>query len=371
MTEAALAITWVSGDGVVHGAPADAASSIHLQPGVQIRHAASNGKCLVCVLCTCSEYTQVMAYSLQTGAELWASPVFGDWIVGIAGEAVWVGDPFTDVLRACDLGTGTVLAMLPWGSLTRAAVVTTGTWINHLLYMNRGSVTLYAPLASHAIWAVTAKEGDHVNLHAARDVWYTTRSQVRWYTTQSQTDYSTPNLLMSFHSLADGSRMPSVLDRPASRPPQAWDAWPAEILVAWSPNRVLVYVKSDAEAFLSHIDTADGANHTSQCPFAWRREVITQSPVVAVVARREHYLTVIDPKTAAVLDTMQTPDIVTAWKWSAADSARRECDELADAIAAVDELPGNFAAETAVGLVRAVLDDFVAEDARLTVLRLQ
>lgn len=66
-----------------------------------------------------------------------------------------------------------------------------------------------------------------------------------------------------------------------------------------------------------------------------------------------------------VVDVRTTPGIVAAMYWTLAQLSQRECSTVETAVAAVDELPTG----AEIGLVRAVLVGFVAEDVRLGMLR--
>lgn len=116
-------------------------------------------------------------------------------------------------------------------------------------------------------------------------------------------------------------------------------------------------------------DSSRVATYQSRtCLDAHAIEPCTDPAVEALVFDCE-CIRIVSSTTAEILDTLQTPEIVTAWYWPVADWAQREGDEVARAIAAVDE--ASLDRPLDIGLVRAVLVGFVAEDARLTVLRLQ
>lgn len=367
MSEAELPVAWLSIDGTIHGAPPGAPAAISLPPGMQVHYAVADGEHLACAYCGPgnSAPCSVTMYSLRTGLAQWAAPVPAEWILGFAGEAVWAGSSGEELLHALDVGTGAVLKTLPITQNGSAAVVSQGRWIGHLLYMDDEHISLLAPLAAHCVWKVS-KNCDSTHLRALDDWFYT----ARWYS---------PGEAHSFYNMADGSRARSTLLNPTNADPTAVEKWlsrSVEILIARSPDSALVYASTQLDTCIALVDGSWSMERMSVLRpkiLIWKQVLpprVQSAEVVVVYGGHVDFrIIVVGSETAAILGTRSAPNIVTAWHWTPRQYAERESAAAADAVAAVDAVASINDGRGAIGLVRAVLVGFVAEDARLTVLK--
>lgn len=279
-------LSWVSIEGVVYGTTHEPLLRLALPAEAKIWRAVATVDALVCVLgsaVTADQYA--MAYSLQTGAELWPALVRCDGVVLAGGAHIWIAYPAAGELRTVAVATGDVVETRNLNAIGDTVVETPGAVEACLL---RGHLISWVP-----------------GRFSAHDA--------------SRGDYRT---LQFVGTAYDSSRT----------------------------------VQRLAGEKMFAVDPRGGA-----CP----------SKGVAMVFRRE-CIAIVDPVTMTVLKKLPAPEIITAWRRTVPQCAAHECSKIADAVAAADEL-GEAAVDAnavgAVGLVRAVLIGFLAEDARLTALR--
>lgn len=374
MAESVLPIAWLSADGVVHGAYG-ASKALRLQPSQRICQAVHHGDVVVCR----TDGGGVTAYSIRTGEEVCPKPLPDGWIVDIGGGVVWLQDSITYALQGVDLLTGDIVATLQLAEDDRCAIVTHGALKGHVLVYGQDTLRLIEPLTGRIVWQHDAPQrATPLSLLIARGDWFCCHHDY----------FLTDNNYLEFRSLVDGSPVDAVTQRPEGRPPSCElthpiaptyvRPWPMTVLAMWSPERMLAI---DANVFtgnwgLVHIDGSYDSRFVSPCPHsATNMFVVSPHTMAEVIVASGSAILVADSRTAAILDTRPAPGIVTAWHWPPADHARREHDCVLAAIGAVDaSLDASLddavdaSRDDGVGLVRAVLVGFIAEDTRLTIL---
>lgn len=375
MSTNGLSIAWVSDEGAVYGLPQ--ALQLALPPGAKVWRAAAapEADAIVCIYNfprTATEGIQhAMAYSLQSGAAMWPAPVECDSIapvggVLVGGEHVWVSRPIEVArLDAIVIATGEIVASLEMEEADTFAIVTHGTWKNHLLCNALAYVAMYKPASTELVWRADKYE----------ESWVETICVARG-------DWCIPILIGSTHldmySLTDGSVCPMT----TALTHQPWPptkVWPTGILVAWSPERFLVHDDNTGGNY-GVLEIVDGAyiyRRASRYPRTAARMHAAAprggvlAPPVEVIVFRDECILFVSPVDAAILKTCPTPGIITAWHWTVPQCVRHEREVVDAAVAVIDDLSRTAADPEAVGLVRAVLVGFLAEDARLAELNLR
>lgn len=349
MSEAELPIAWVDAGGAVHGAAKDL--QLALPPGgiVAIALVSACGDYLVCRQRSIIHYS-TMAYSLRTGAAVW--PIAEScYIVGAVDDVVWL-NPWKTVLaqsefKAVRVATGAVVDVVRLENVDTIRVISDGVQKGCLLSWHRYSpdmekVTLYATGTHKVIWQIDHAMTVHHTRHLiARDDWICLESS-------GASRYT-------FIRQSDGTRICSLLPR--------CELWHPRMM----PASILQNVRS------IRMEPKEIAalppRHNLQC--------------MAVLLVSSGSIVTINGATGDLLSIRPAPGHVAAWHWSTADCARRECAQIDAAVAAIDELVDaavdelvDAAVDAAVdaeaddvGLVRAVLVGFLAEDARLTALQ--
>lgn len=342
MTEAELPIAWLSADGVVRGAYGPpvrlALNGYQIDRGFGRSSAVTpDGQCVICVvaklLAPMRRHSQVMAYSLSTGAELWRAPVPGDSIVGIAsiggGLAVWVANMMSNELpcTAYSVANGTAVLTLPLEEENLFELIATGPWKDHMLCHSRDHVTLYAPSAD-LVWQVASEEGLRLpgRILATRGEWFGLNGL--------------ENYGCRLYRLRDGQPVPSVLDSISGREAPVAVSDPAHALVCETLPPSTTYRQRFKAAGATGEVYLSTTNDATVLPPSGAVDV-------AVVVNYLECIRVVDPATAAVLDLRLAPGVVTAWHWPAVDCARRERDAIDAAIAVTGDCAG--------GLVRSVV----------------
>lgn len=377
-------IAWVSADGaVVCGGQQEL--KLALPPAAKIVSAnvSDDAEVLVCLIRIHGARDWgagerfVMAYSLRSGDAVWRRECGpGDNILGVAGDYVWVLHRAESRAVALEIASGSVAASLSLGKHDSCTLVTHGTWRNCLLHQNRAQIVLYAPLAAERIWTIEPRlESSYECLCVARGDWFI------------RCPCLIDSVVYHLHRLSDGARIPSVLDTPAGRPPLAggpWGVpvWPTDVLALWGPDRMLI-VDENRPGYEGQFVLVDGvfdSNRTASYQRVRhdRKYLIKPSwsdptpSFEAVVFPDAEHIKFIDSKTAALVSLLPTPGIAGAWRRTLLQCSVRECWAVDNAVAAVDAVVDAADAHSeAVGLVRAVLVGFAAEDARLTSLRLR
>lgn len=348
-------ITWLDGYGKLHGAPKPL--QLCLPPGcwIESAHVAPDHACVVCAQ-SCVAMCNVAAYSLQSGLEMWSTPMCEpeclETFVAVAGGVVWI-KLTRNKLLALDVRSGVQRAALTVRCAVYA-VVDQGGWKDHLLEDSQWHYTLYAPLAAHVVWRVDK---------SAPGGWFSDSI----YTIQGKWFYNCIDdgrpLVGSFRELANGKQI-----QPVHACLDGMHHAGLKILAAWSLDRMLLVdalvIRDGRRGLLMYMDGDECRELSHPCTAAPR--CASLPPNMVAVVHGDKNIALLDILTMKVADTRDAPGIVTAWGWTPLQLARRECDELARAVAAIDELA---APPTGVGLMRAVLVGFAAEDARLTTLR--
>lgn len=369
MTESGPPIAWLSSSGVMRGAygpPVQLAlkgRSVESSRGFAV---SPDGRTAVCAFSEPPELhgrdTRVMAFSLETGAELWPAAVDGTTIVGIASGGsgnlvVWVADDGYDELpfTAYNIASGAAVMTRPHEEGCCYAIIAAGPWRDYMLSHSYEQVTLCAPGSTEPVWQIETTE----EISAPERI-LTTSGE--WFCLDGRG-------ACRLCSLRDGQPVPSVLDR-----------------IRYEDLLTLLAVYDPTRAFACKSDNPDLAPHHScrQRFVAVGREqiagdryttadyevtVLPSRGATEVIVYHHECIRIVRP-CGTIVEKRSTPGIVAAWRWSALDCARRGRDEVARAVAAVDELADDVSDLAAVSLVRAVLVGFVAEDARLTALRL-
>lgn len=355
MSETALPVTWLSAEGVVRGASTPPIQLALCDLTITSAVVTPDGKLAICIVESLDGEpdARAMAYSLRDGAETWPAAVCGDQIVGVAGPVVWIADSSELTLTAHRISDGVAVSTLPHDGGVFAVVK------EHVLCQSDTHVTLYA---SGLLWQVAADEKLWAQeVRVARGDWFCLAGR---------------NGTCHLYSLRDGSPVASVLDK---RPKSL-----ADVLVIYDPTRVLSvesHVPANVFALRERlivetlqtdttISKVSGECYTTMgCVVSVLPPLSARSAAVEVIVYRHECIRVVQSETVRVLDTRPARGIVAAWHWTPLQYARRESEEIGKAVAAVDA--ADAAADTnTVGLVRAVLVAFVAEDAHLTLLRL-
>lgn len=381
MSRADLPIAWLSDDGIVHDEyrpqsrpPVQLALGNYKFSRGRVSYAVADGQCIICAVVggRFGGLVLVMAYSLQSGAELWPAAVDGNKVVGIDGPIVWVACyPYKHTCVAYDIATGAAVIALPKEKGCKYAMVSAGPWKGHVLGRSCEHVTLYAPRSADRVWQVSAAGLSLCTEHIMT-------SSGEWFCLAGSQH---PQLF----SLRDGHPVASVLD-------SARFIHFTNLVSIYDPAHVLV-----AEASVENFKAPSGnrlrpymmwTNHVAELPNAenystyyYGRLLPPRNTAARVIVKRGDSIQIVNPMNALPMracdadwhwwmpgvDTTwrrPAPGIVAAWHWPAANCAARECDIVTDAIAAVSELRGSAA--DAAGLVRTVLIG-IAKDARLRI----
>lgn len=389
-----LPIAWLDTDGVVHDAYRQVQLALNgctVDDGLHNSAVTPDGRCIICVVeqpspSSSRPVKKVMAYSLQNGAELWPAAVEGNSVVGVVGSVVWVADSrYEAPCTARCLASGKAVMTLPNEGECAYTAITAGPWKGHMLGrcycdMSFRHVALYAPGSTDQVWQVDVE---------GMSVWveHCLTTGGEWFCLEGCG-------FLRLYSLRDGQPVASVFDslRYVSF---------SSLVAVYDPNHVLVsevtvrdvhgrrewirqHMMLEAEqiAMLPRGDELSAVSYESQHILPPRdtaafEVIVCQGECIQIVIPAAAVAQDVwsaptaghwPPPGVATATRRPAPGVVAAWHWPLIDCARRECDSVAVAVAAVDGLPCS-AANTGVGLVRAALVGFVAEDARLLTLQ--
>lgn len=318
MSEAELPITWLTARGVVHKARGP---QVQLAlDGFKVSYGHSfvvDGDCVVCAAAKQTNRVEerVMAYSLETGAELWPEAVDGGSILGVVGVGadaiVWVTDGAYSITSdgarciAYRIASGAAVVALPLEHECAYAVVAAGPWKGHMLTHNCEHVTLYAPGTAKPVWQVAA---DSSSLPG------------RILTTKGEWFCLDGRGACRLYSLSDGRPVPSVLDQiPHDELPELLAVYDPEHMLAFTTHylcdglyqhfvavgRELVagdsFEAEDCELHVMRAAAADtsATTATEMIVYPYERIQIVRS-------------------SGAVIDTRPAPGVVAAWLDAAA-----------------------------------------------------
>lgn len=392
---------WLSVDGVIHDALSEQhgpALALPAQTVMKRAFVSTCAKIVICHLFPPPWNFGVMAYSLQTGQPIWPEPVeccscISDW--AMADDHVWLVKDvrvlrrITYRLVAVSIATGAVEASLPYDSMLGSyAVVAHGYRKNHLLVVGSTYapeyytvITLYTPGGAEQVWQVTQPESSfRSTLYPVGDDWFFRKPGV-----MDSDAVELGAVTQTLHSLRDGSVIPSMLDTAPRPMDDEFAPWPEEIVAAWgqpaaAPDSMRILLVDQADTLELAVGDYASRRELDRRPRGGNYAVFQRFAVephrpgeTMTIVDPGGCMLVVDPAAALVVDRIPTPGIMAAW-YTPRQHALRECAAIRNAVAAVDELALGtepMDVSEAVGLVRAVLVGFVAEDARLSVLRLR
>lgn len=325
----------------------------------------SNGEILVCRLFyTPSEapwdqsHVVFVAVDAADGTSLWETePEIGwPYVVGEGSDVAWVRNHETHGMRALSLRDGSTVATIGGVGYGSCGVVPpTALWAGSVILTddNADTITLYS--LQNGAMAIRWRQpiGD-VFIDGDYPIMFTRCGSYFIIVNNAQE---------SFYHLMDGTPCMDVLD---------WDGQRRrELLAAYTPHDILTV--SD---FTPPTLTRRTAHGTIGLPLAgedvphYDLQLLNRpagGPSYEAVVVAERVILLVDGA-LNVLRRTHVDNLTAAWYWPPRQCAQHEYEVALAAVAAVDDMT-DAVGNDAVGLVRAVLEGFVAEDARLVVLR--
>lgn len=270
--------------------------------------------------------------------------------------------PRAELRSALCVATGDLRKRCHLREHTDAVVVAEGPWRGYLLMVDRHFMTLRDRGDGAVVWMAETPPRAPVDpavVYTHRETIVTGRGE--WFSIQSVSEYTKP----CCYTLRNGTQVPSVFDGTSPK---------HSVLVVDSPDRAIV-TEWDflfAKTVVTTLSRGYPPTGFHMRGYDWRAlpQTAPHSRLTAFAGSSGN-IHVVGQGMKAVVSSRDTPDSVAAWHWTPRQYCQRECAAAANAIAAVDELAAASEPEAAIGLVRAVLVGFIAEDAHLTALQLE